>query len=77
MLMLMVGTFLGVPLTLMTILLGSFGGSILALIMSAINARFRGYEWPFGTFLGVAAIYVALNGNWLLDGYLRMSGMAG
>ena len=77
MLMLMVGTFLGVPLTLMTILLGSLGGSILALVMSAINPRFRGYAWPFGTFLGVAAIYAALNGNWLLNGYLRISGMAG
>jgi leader peptidase (prepilin peptidase)/N-methyltransferase len=77
MLMLMVGTFLGVPLTLMTILLGSFGGSILALTMTAINSRFRNYAWPFGTFLGIAAIYAALNGNWLLDGYLRISGMAG
>ena len=37
MLMLMVGTFLGVPLTLMTILLGSLGGSVLALIMSGLE----------------------------------------
>jgi leader peptidase (prepilin peptidase) / N-methyltransferase len=77
MLMLMVGTFFGVPLTLMTILLGSLGGSVIALVMSAIDARYRGYAWPFGTFLGVAAIYAALNGNWLLNGYLRVSGMAG
>jgi leader peptidase (prepilin peptidase)/N-methyltransferase len=77
MLMLMVGTFFGVPLTLMTILLGSFGGSVIALVMSAIDSRYRGYAWPFGTFLGVAAIYAALNGNWLLNGYLRVSGMAG
>lgn len=77
MLMLMVGTFFGVPLTLMTILLGSFGGSVLAVAMSAINSKYRGYAWPFGTFLGVAAIYVMLNGNWLLSGYLRVSGMAG
>jgi leader peptidase (prepilin peptidase)/N-methyltransferase len=77
MLMLMVGTFLGMPLALMTILLGSLGGSIVALAMSALNSRFRGYAWPYGTFLGVAAIYAALNGNWLLNGYLRISGMAG
>ena len=77
MLMLMVGTFLGVPLTLMTILLGSLGGSVLALGLSAANSRFRGYAWPYGTFLGVAAIYAGLYGSWLLDGYLRMSGMAG
>jgi leader peptidase (prepilin peptidase)/N-methyltransferase len=77
MLMLMVGTFLGMPLTLMTILLGSLGGSILALSMSALNSRFRGYAWPYGTFLGIAAIYVSLKGGWLLDWYLRQSGMTG
>ena len=67
MLMLMVGTFLGVPLTLMTILLGSLGGSIIALGMSAVSSRFRGYAWPYGTFLGIAAIYAGLNGDRLLD----------
>jgi leader peptidase (prepilin peptidase)/N-methyltransferase len=77
MLMLMVGTFLGVPLTLMTILLGSLGGSILALGVNAFNRRFRGYAWPYGTFLGVAAIYSCLHGSGLLDLYLRWSGMAG
>ena len=77
MLMLMVGIFLGVPLTLMTILLGSLGGSVLALVMIAVSSRFRGYAWPYGTFLGIAAIYTALYGGGLLDGYLRWSGMAG
>ena len=77
MLMLMVGTFLGVPLTLMTILLGSLGGSIVGLVMGAVSSRFRGYAWPYGTFLGIAAIYASLNGGWLLDGYLRWSGMTG
>jgi leader peptidase (prepilin peptidase)/N-methyltransferase len=75
MLMLMVGIFLGIPLTLMTVLLGSLGGSILALAMSAVSPRFRGYAWPYGTFLGVAAIYAVLNGNWLFDAYLRVSGL--
>jgi leader peptidase (prepilin peptidase) / N-methyltransferase len=77
MLMTMVGTFLGVPLTLMTILLGSLGGSVLALGLGAVNSRFRGYAWPYGTFLGVAAIYAGLYGSRLLDWYLRYSGMAG
>jgi leader peptidase (prepilin peptidase) / N-methyltransferase len=77
MLMLMVGTFLGVPLTLVTILLASLGGSALGLGMIAISSRFRGYQWPYGTFLGIAAIYASLNGNWLLDVYLRWSGISG
>ena len=75
MLMLMVGTFLGVPLTLMTILLGSLGGSVLALCLSAVNSRFRGYAWPYGTFLGIAAIYTSLYGSGLLTLYLRWSGL--
>jgi leader peptidase (prepilin peptidase)/N-methyltransferase len=77
MLMLMVGTFLGMPLTLMTILLGSLGGSIFALIMIAASSRYRGYAWPYGTFLGIAAIYASLHGDHLLNLYLRWSGMAG
>jgi leader peptidase (prepilin peptidase)/N-methyltransferase len=77
MLMLMVGTFLGVPLTLLTILLGSLGGSILALSITLAAPRFRDYHWPYGTFLGIAAIYAALDGARLLDAYLRWSGLAG
>ena len=77
MLMLMVGTFLGIPLTLMTILLGSLCGSLLALGMSAVSRRYRGYAWPYGTFLGMAAIFTSLKGSVLLDWYLHWSGMTG
>ncbi len=76
MLMLMVGTFLGVPLTLETILLGSLAGSILAVTMTVLSRRFRTYAWPYGTFLGIAAIYAGLNGDRLLNWYLHFSGMA-
>jgi len=77
MLMLMVGTFFGVPLTLLTILLGSLGGSIIALSCRLAAPRFRNYHWPYGTFLGIAAIYSALDGTRLLDAYLRWSGLTG
>jgi leader peptidase (prepilin peptidase)/N-methyltransferase len=77
MLMLMVGTFLGLPLTLMTILLGSLGGSVVALGMTALSSRYRNYAWPYGTFLGIAAICTCLVGGRLLDLYLRWSGIAG
>jgi len=77
MLMLMVGTFLGVPLTLLTILLGSLAGSIVALSITLTAPRFRDYHWPYGTFLGIAAIYAALDGARLVEAYLRWSGMAG
>jgi leader peptidase (prepilin peptidase)/N-methyltransferase len=77
MLMLMVGTFLGAPLTLLTILLGSLGGSIIALSITLAAPRFRDYRWPYGTFLGIAAVYAVLDGTRLLEAYLRWSGLAG
>ena len=77
MLMLMVGSFLGVPLTLLTILLGSLAGSVVALSITLAAPRFRDYHWPYGTFLGIAAIYAALDGARLVEVYLRWSGMAG
>lgn len=71
MLMGMVGTFLGVPLTYVTILLGSVAGSIIALALYVASPRFRrDYPWPYGTFLGAAAIYASLAGRVLLDAYL-------
>jgi len=77
MLMLMVGVFLGAPLTLLTILLGSFAGSIVAVSITLAAPRFRNYPWPYGTFLGIAAVYTALDGQRLLEAYFRWSGMAG
>jgi hypothetical protein len=77
MLMLMIGTFLGAPLTLLTILLGSLGGTFIALSFIIAAPRFRGYQWPYGTFLGIAAIYAALEGPRFLEAYLRWSGLRG
>ena len=77
MLMLMVGTFLGPALTLLTVLLGSLAGSIVALSITLAAPRFRNYQWPYGTFLGIAAVYAALDGSRLLESYLRWSGLAG
>jgi leader peptidase (prepilin peptidase) / N-methyltransferase len=76
MLMGMVGTFLGVSLTYVTILLGSLLGMIVAGILYGASPRFRhDYLWPYGTFLGAAAIYVGLAGQGLLEAYLRWSGL--
>jgi leader peptidase (prepilin peptidase)/N-methyltransferase len=74
MLMVMVGTFLGPAMTLMTILLGSLLGTIIAIPLSIASPRFRGYHWPYGSFLGVAAIYASLRGEVLLRAYLQWSG---
>ena len=76
MLMLMVGTFLGVPLTLLTILLGSVAGTLLAVPLEILSSRFRHTQWPYGSFLGAAAIYASLGGKVLLDWYLGWAGLA-
>jgi len=76
MLMFMTGTFLGAPLTLLTILLGSLGGTLIAGPSTLLSTRLRDYEWPYGTFLGIAAIFSILGGPALLDWYLHWSGIA-
>jgi len=75
MLMLMVGFFLGAPLTLMTMLLGSLGGSILALIAIRAKPELSEYQWPYGSFLGAAGLYVILGGRALFEAYLHWSGV--
>jgi leader peptidase (prepilin peptidase)/N-methyltransferase len=65
------GAFLGIKVTLLTILLGSFSGSILGggFILLARN-RDTAYELPFGTFLGAAAMFGALWGKEVVHWYL-------
>jgi leader peptidase (prepilin peptidase)/N-methyltransferase len=76
MLMLMVGTFLGIPLTLLSVLLGSLLGTLVALPFVFLDpGRFRQYQWPYGSFLGAAAVYTCLWGDRLLEAYLRWSGL--
>ncbi len=74
MLMWMIGTFLGVPLTFLTILLGSLLGTLVAGPLHLASMRFRDVEWPYGSFLGLAGLYSALGGRALIDAYLRWSG---
>jgi leader peptidase (prepilin peptidase)/N-methyltransferase len=74
MMMLMVGTFLGVPLTLMTILLGSLLGTIVAVPFELFTSRLRHHAWPFGSFLGIAGIFSSFWGPNLLALYLRWAG---
>ena len=67
--MAMVGAFLGLPLTLLTIMLGSVMGSLIGLTMMGLWGKGREYELPFGTFLGVGAVVALLYGNDILRAY--------
>lgn len=67
--MLMVGAFLGVKKTLLTILAGSVLGSVLGIIFILARRKERDYELPFGTFLGMAALLVMFFGGPVVSWY--------
>jgi leader peptidase (prepilin peptidase)/N-methyltransferase len=68
--MAMVGAFLGAPLTLFTIMIGSLLGSIIGLLLIRFAGKERQYELPFGTFLSLAGIVAVLYGDNLIRAYL-------
>jgi len=57
----MIGAFLGLQATLLTLIVGSLLGSVVGLGYTAIKRKdWRTQELPFGSFLGVAALVVAV-----------------
>ena len=70
--MAMVGAFLGVRGTLLTLIVGSMLGSVIGIIYIKATKQDMGtYELPFGTFLAAAALAVALVGGPVIDWYTR------
>jgi len=66
----MIGAFVGLYPTLLTLVLGSIAGSVIGLIyILAAKKDASTYELPFGTFLGFAAIFVALVGQKVIHWY--------
>ncbi|MBI2150054.1 MAG: prepilin peptidase [Acidobacteria bacterium] len=68
--MAMVGAFLGAPLALLTIMIGSLLGSIIGLAFMRFAGKTREYELPFGTFLSLAGIVAVLYGEDLVRLYV-------
>lgn len=70
--MAMVGAFLGIRGALLTLIAGSLLGSVVGLIyIKATKQDASTYQLPFGTFLGIAALGVALEGQRVIDWYAR------
>jgi leader peptidase (prepilin peptidase) / N-methyltransferase len=67
--MLMVGSFLGIKRTLLTIFAGSLLGSVLGIAFILSRRKDSTYELPFGTFLGMAALLVAFFGTPIVNWY--------
>ncbi len=66
----MIGAFLGWKLMLLTLLLGSFMGSVVGLAMVALKRGDMKYALPFGTFLAVAALVSAVTGEAIVAWYV-------
>ncbi len=56
----MVGIFLGLKRTMLTILLGSVLGSVIGIVLILATRKGRDYELPFGAFLAGGALIVVL-----------------
>ena len=68
--MAMIGAFLGLRASLLTLIAGSVVGSVIGLLYILITRKdASSYELPFGTFLGAAAIVVALTGQRVIGWY--------
>ncbi|HUJ23773.1 MAG TPA: prepilin peptidase [Bryobacteraceae bacterium] len=68
--MAMIGAFLGLRATLLTLIFGATAGSIIGLIyVRATKKDAATYQLPFGTFLGFAGIFVALAGRQVIRWY--------
>ena len=67
--MLMIGSFAGWKGALLTILAASVMGSLIGLLFMAVGRRGRDYQWPFGSFLGIAAVGVVFWGPRVIAWY--------
>jgi leader peptidase (prepilin peptidase)/N-methyltransferase len=68
----MVGAFLGIRGALLTIVLGAVAGSVLGLLFIKLTHKdAASYPLPFGSFLGVAALLAAIEGQSVIGWYVR------
>src|SRR5437764_4095821 len=67
--MLMVGAYLGWRLTILTILLAAFSGSLVGIAIMARRGRNLQMMLPFGIFLGIGAVLSLLIGTRIVEWY--------
>lgn len=70
--LLMIGAFLGMAGSLLSMFAGSVVGAVAGLVYIAVARKDMTYELPFGTFLGLAALLVGLGGGRLTEWYLSL-----
>jgi leader peptidase (prepilin peptidase) / N-methyltransferase len=66
----MIGAFLGLRGALLTIILGALAGSVIGVAFIKISGKDAGsYHLPFGSFLGAAALFTAVEGQEIIAWY--------
>ncbi len=65
----MIGAFLGWKSMILTLVLGSFLGSVIGIGLMAAGAASRKSQLPFGTFLALAALVACLFGDQIVNWY--------
>ena len=68
----MIGAFLGWKLMLLTLLLASFSGTIVGVIILIARRQTLKYALPFGTFLAAGAVVAAAVGDRLVSWYFGL-----
>jgi leader peptidase (prepilin peptidase)/N-methyltransferase len=66
----MIGAFLGWKLVLLTLVLSSFAGSFVGLLVMARRRGGMKYALPYGTFLALGALVASLVGERLVAWYV-------
>lgn len=70
--MLMVGVFLGLRKTFLTLIIASLIGSLAGLVIAIIMKKGMKYALPFGVFLSIGAFVSLLWGNEIISFYWRL-----
>jgi leader peptidase (prepilin peptidase)/N-methyltransferase len=69
------GAWLGWKVLPVVIVLSAATGAVLGILMIAFQGRDRRAPMPFGPYLAAAGWLAMMYGDWLLNGYLRISGL--
>jgi leader peptidase (prepilin peptidase) / N-methyltransferase len=68
----MIGAFLGWKLVMLTLVLSSFTGALVGVVVIAIRRGGMKYALPYGTFLALAALVSSLAGARIVDWYVGL-----
>ena len=71
-LMLFLGAFLGLRLTIFTLIAASFTGAVIGVIFLSVQKKDLQHALPFGSFLAPAAYAALVWGDPIVNAYLRL-----